>query len=481
MTDSTSSYLYERVEAQVRTLIEQRVLQPGERIPSLRRMSSQARVSLATVMQAYMSLERRGLIEARAKSGFYVRAPVGGGPAIPESAKTHLSPRRVRVRDMTETISHAAKQPGVVSFGMADPSAELLPVKGLSRSLSRVLTRDRLASLQYGYADGEFELRRQIALRLANIGTPTNPDQVVVTNGATEALALCLQAVARPGDVIAVESPTYHAVLRLIGQLGLLALEIRTDPQTGLVLDDLKQALDRVDVRAVLAVPNFSNPLGSLMPDTHKAALVTLLSEREIPLIEDDIYGDLHFDTSERPRQVKSFDAQGWVLCCSSFSKTLAPGYRIGWVCGGRFATTISRWKWATSLANPTLPQLGVAEFLNTGSYDRYLRGVRAAYAERVGRVRNAIGEHFPPGTKVSRPQGGFVLWVELAQNIDGEQLLKQSLECGISFFPGVLFSPTGKYRNYFRVACGLPWSPKVDAALATLGGIAHKLGEKAL
>ena len=474
------NYLYERIEAEVRTLIEQQVLQPGDRIPSLRRMSNQARVSLATVMQAYMSLERKGVIEARAKSGFYVRADPSGGLPIPASAKTHLSPRRVQVGDIAETIFRAAKEPSVISFGLADPCPELLPIKGLSRALSRVLGRERLGSLQYGYAEGEFVLRRQIALRLASIGSPTNPDQVVVTSGATEALALCLQAVARPGDVIAVESPTYHAVLRLIGQLGLLALEIRTDPSTGLALDDLRQALDRIDVRAVLAVPNFSNPLGSLMPDEHKAELVRLLSEREIPLIEDDIYGDLHFGAT-RPRQVKSYDQKGWVLCCSSFSKTLAPGYRVGWVCGGRFTTTIKRWKWVTSLCNPTLPQLALAEFLATGSYDRYLQRVRSAYREQVGRVRDAIGRHFLAGTRVSRPAGGFVLWVELAAAIDGEQLLQKGLERGISIIPGALFSPTGKYRHYIRVACGLPWSPVVETALATLGGIAHELQDNQL
>ena len=478
MTSTPSTYLYERVEAQVRNLIEQQMLRPGERIPSLRRMSDQARVSLATVMQAYMSLERKGLIEARAKSGFYVRPDAFDGPPTPESAKTHLSPRRVLTQDLAETIFRAAKEPGIVSFGLADPSPALLPVKALSRSLSRILARDRLTTLQYGYAEGEFELRRQIALRMTNIGSPTVPDQVVVTNGATEALTLSLQTVARPGDVIAVESPTYHAVLRLIGQLGLLALEIRTDPQTGLVLDDLRQALDYVDVRALLAVPNFSNPLGSLMPDDKKAELAALLSEREIPLIEDDIYGELHFGTT-RPRQVKSYDQEGWVLCCSSFSKTLAPGYRVGWVCGGRFSAAIKRWKWVTNLANPTLPQLAVAEFLNTGGYDRCLRRVRAAYREQVGYVRNAIGNQFPAGTKVSRPHGGFVLWVELPRNVDATQLLQKGLDRGISIIPGGLFSPTGKYRNYFRVACGLPWSAEVERALTTLGGLAHELCEQ--
>lgn len=475
----TSTYLYERVEAEIRTLIEQQILRPGERIPSLRRMSHQARVSLATVVQAYMALERKGFIEAKAKSGFYVRPFSGDGPPIPQSAKPHLSPRRVRGGEMTETIFRAAREPGVVSFGLADPCAELLPEKAMSRSLSRVVSRNRLATLRYGDTQGELELRRQIALRLANIGTPSSPEQIVVTNGATEALTLCLQAVARPGDVIAVESPTYHAVLRLIGQLGLLALEIRTDPQTGLVLDDLHQALDRVNVRAVLAVPTFSNPLGSLMPDERKARLVALLSEREIPLIEDDIYGDLHFATSERPRQVKSYDRDGWVLCCSSFSKTLAPGYRVGWVCGGRFADTIKRWKWVTSLSNPTLPQLAVAEYLNTGSYDRYLRRLRTAYGEQLGRVRQAIGQYFPSGTKVSRPQGGFVLWVELACHIDAEELMSLALDRGVSIIPGVLFSPTGKYQNYLRIACGLPWSAAVDAALKVLGDLAHLLNTR--
>ena len=470
-----TDFLYEQVERRVQTLIEDGVLAAGERIPSLRRMSRQAGVSLATVTQAYVELERKGLVEARPKSGFFVRPPSGPEIEVPVSAKPHLSPRRVQFGDLSSTVFGAAHDPDVLSLATAFPSPELLPDRSLARAFNRVMARAGSAAFQYAPVDGLHDLRRQIALRLANLGSPVSPDDILITNGATEALAIGLRSVARPGDVVAVESPCYFAVLELIEQLGLLALEIGTDAQTGMRIDSLERALDDVDVAAVLLVPNFSNPLGSLMPDGSKRRLVELLGEREVALIEDDVYGDLHFG-ERRPGLLRGFDRRDAVISCSSFSKTLAPGLRIGWLLAGRHAATARSRKRSMSLSTSTVGQLAVAEFLANGRYDRYLRRVRATYREQIARARSLIAESFPPQTRVTRPQGGFVLWVQLPPIVDGKELFRRALERGVAVTPGALFSPTRKFDNFIRICCASPWSDAMSSAIATVGEIAHAL-----
>ena len=469
------AFLYEQIEREVADMIASGALEPGDRVPSLRRMSRQSGVSLATVMQAYLQLERKGLLEARPKSGFYVRRRSRPEPALPRSAIAARAPRRVNFVDTVSAVFAAAVEPGVVSLAVADPSPELLPVKGLTRALTRVAHQSGEAGLQYCFQPGNDDFRRQIALRYAELGCAVSPDEVLVTAGATEALALALQCVAKPGDVIAVESPAYFLVLRLIEQLGMLALEIHTESEHGIDLESLEQALEREPVRAVVTVANFHNPLGSLMPDEKKRSLVELVTRHRVPLIDDDIYGDLSFG-DVRPAPLRRFDRDGMVLTCASFSKTLAPGYRIGWLLPGRFGVEAGHWKQTMTGATHTLSQLAVAEYLRTGSYDRHLRRARRVYRQQVERTRYAIAEHFPDGTRVSRPSGGFVLWVELPRGIDSEVLFRRCLERGVSITPGPLFSPTGRFRNYIRVCCGLPWAQEVERALRAVGEEASSL-----
>lgn len=470
-----AEYLYEQVEAQVEGMIASGALVPGDRVPSLRRMSRQAGVSLATVSQAYIELERKGLVEARPKSGFYVRRRSVREPALPRSARPAREPRRVQCADALDSILAAAQEPGIVSLGVANPSPDLLPAKALTRALTRVAQRDRSAGLEYCFQPGAEDLRRQVALRYADLGCAVSPDDVLITTGATEALALALKSVAGPGDVVAVESPAYFLTLRLIEQLGMLALEIRTDPGTGIELGSLARALGRERVRAVVTVSDFHNPLGSLMPDAKKRALVEMLAQRQIPLVDDDVYGDLSF-TDVRPTPVTRFDRDGLVLACSSFSKTLAPGYRVGWLLPGRYRERAAHWKQSMTGASPTLTQLALAEFLRAGNYDRHLRRIRRVYREQVERMRYAIAQRFPEGTRVSRPGGGFFLWVELPRGVDGEVLFRRCLERGVSVTPGTLFSPTREFRNYIRVCCGRPWTEEVERALDTVAAVARSL-----
>ncbi len=469
---AADSFLYEQIEGRVRARIESGVLRPGDRAPSLRRLSEQEGVSLATAMQAYMALERKGYLESRPRSGFYVRTRPATTRSVPRASSPRAMPRRVRLGDMVSTIFAVNAQPGIVSLGIANPSPELLPVKGLMRATAQVANRHSLAALEISLGLGAEELRRQIALRAAEIGCTVSPDDVLITTGTTEALALALQATAKAGDVVAVESPAYFLVLQLIERLGMLALEVRTDPRTGMCLEALEKALNEVDVKAVITVSNLSNPLGSLMPEDHKRRLVELLAERGVPLIEDDIYGDLSFEP-RRPGIARRYDETGGVLTCASFSKTLAPGYRVGWILPGRYMDEVRRCKQTMSAATASLPQLAVAEFLRNGNYDRFMRRVRVEYAEQVARMRAAILESFPEGTRVTDPQGNFVLWVELPRAVDSRLLFDEALGHGVSIAPGVLFSASGKFKNFIRLSAGLPWSETIAGAVQTVGRLA--------
>jgi len=464
-------FLYDQVSRHIRELIDKGTLKPGDRAPSLRGLSRQLRVSISTVSQAYASLQELGVLRVRPQSGYYVESRVGRAQGSPIPRKTTVSqqPRKVRFGDLFEEIFSVANDPEIVPLGAAVPGIELMPVKGLLRATQRAAARDPQRAMAYCFPPGNAELRHEIARRYAGLGLAVDPDNIVVTSGCSEALALSLQAVTRRGDLVAVESPTYFSVLRLIERMGLLAVEIDSDPETGLCLDALENAIETMQIKAVVAVLNFSNPLGSLMPDAAKARLVAMLERAEIPLIEDDIYGDLHFG-EQRPAIAKHYERDGRVLTCSSFSKTIAPGYRIGWVVADRYRDDLIEWKQATSSATCSLPQIAMADYLRSGEYDRHLLRLRSAYRSQVERMRFMLAQHLPAGTRITNPQGGFVLWVELPRGIDALELLNRALQHKISLTPGLMFSATRKFRNFVRINCGHPWDARIESAVEHLG-----------
>ncbi len=297
----------------------------------------------------------------------------------------------------------------------------------------------------------------------------------MITNGCMEALNICLRAVTKPGDTVAIDSPCYFGILQCLDSLGLKALEIPTHPRDGVSLEALSYALDTQPIKACLFVLNFSNPLGSSMPDAQKERLVALLAEHDVPLIEDDIYGDLAFDGT-RPRMAKAFDRTGRVLLCDSFSKTLAPGYRVGWCAPGRWLARVEQLKLVTSVATATLPQMAIADFLANGGYNHHLRRIRRLYAEKVGQMSRAVSASFPAGTRLTRPAGGYVLWVELPPAVNSLELFDRALAAGVSIAPGPIFSAKGKFRNFIRLNCGIPWSPEVERAVERLGRLARQM-----
>jgi DNA-binding transcriptional MocR family regulator len=466
--------LYEKVADNLAGLIDQGIFRPGDRIPSIRGLSLQKKVSITTVMEAYRLLEDRELIEARPQSGYYVRRLYQQALIEPKPTKPEKSPTTVSVDELVRMVVRDSRNRNLVPLGAAVPNPENLPVGKLNRILASVVRQKGAQSISYEMSDGFEGLRVQIARRLLSSGCSLNPQEVLITSGCQEAVTLSLMAVCRPGDTVAIESPTYFNHLQTLEVLRLKAIEIPTHPRYGISLEALGTVLKKNRIKACLLIPNFSNPLGSLMPDERKQALAKMLAQNDLPLIEDDIYGDLCFSL-ERPRVVKAFDKKGLVLLCSSFSKTLAPGYRIGWVTPGRFQTELERLKSACTIATATAPQMAIAEFLVNGGYERHLRKIRRIYMRQIWLMTQAVAKFFPAGTKVTRPAGGFVLWVEMPEYVNARKLYEAALKAGITIAPGPIFSVRQGYPNHIRLN-GAFWSDKIEKALATLGGLAEAM-----
>jgi DNA-binding transcriptional MocR family regulator len=471
MDNEPEGVLYESVASDISTLIRSGTLLPGDRVPSVRRLSHQKRVSISTVLQAYRVLENRGMIEARPQSGYYVRRP---RPAV-ELAITNPPgrPRPVGVHDLVSRVLAAVNDPRVIKLGAALPGHDLLPAARLRRMLSANARRRPETLTTYAVPPGRDELRRRIARHCLNWGCNLTADDIIVTNGCMEALNVCLRAVTKPGDVVALESPTYFGLLQIIESLGLKALEIPTHPRHGISVEALALACERERIRACVVMPNVNNPLGSVMPEGAKKRLVQLLAGHGIPLIEDLVYGDLHFGDAA-PRAAKAYDRHDGVMLCASFSKTLAPGFGVGWAVPGRWRDQVAKLKFISSVGTPEVLQLTIAEYLENGGYDRQLRALRRAFVERVERTRRVVLEKFPEGTRAANPAGGFVLWVELPAGCDSLALYDSAMQEGISITPGPLFSSTSRYRNCLRLNCGRTWTPALERALARLGELAR-------
>lgn len=469
---------YQRLARRWSQAIEAGTLTAGERFPSVRRLAAEEQVSVATVLQALVQLEQLGLIEARPRSGYYIchraRAPV------PRVERPSAVASAVSVSALVQRTYRAAADPNVVHLGTAYPSAELLPVAALSRAMTSAVRHPRDGGVLYQMPPGLPELRRRIAQRALRWGIDISEDDVVVTSGAIEAVHLSLLCTTRPGDVVAVETPTYYGTLQLLEAMALKALCIPCHPEAGLDVDALAERLSRKSVAAVVITPSYSSPLGSCMPVEARRRLVKLCASRRIPIIEDDVYGELAFGPS-RVQPIKAWDRDGTVLFCSSFTKTLAPGYRIGFaVPGARYRDHIERLKFISSVSSPTLPQRALARYLSDGAYDRHLRTLRERLARITSAVASTVATHFPSGTRVSNPQGGCFLWVELPETVDALLLHGRALEAGVAFAPGPIFSAHGGYRNCIRISCGQPWNGQVEAAVKLVGRLAGNLVEAA-
>jgi DNA-binding transcriptional MocR family regulator len=465
-------FVYEELARGLGSLIDSGTFRPGDRVPSVRRMSAQQGVSIASVVHAYRLLEAQGRIAARPQSGFYVVARGHGNGSRTYGSVPLPDPGPVANADLILRVLELVPDPGLVPLGTALPDPALLPVDALARALGRVARRGPARNAASVLPAGAEELRHAIVRRALAAGCTASGDDVVVTAGCTEAISLTLRALARPGDTIAVESPTYYGTLQILESLRLRAVEIPVNPGEGMDLAVLDGVLTRGGIAAVVVTPSVHNPLGCVMPDRRKRELAELLAVHGVPAIEDDTYGELAFGAI-RPRALASFDRAGLVLLCGSFSKTLAPAYRTGWVLPGRWREQVLRLKFTTSGPAPVPPQLALAEYLGSGGYEQRLRRMRRVFQANLGRVRQEVESRFPPGTSVSRPAGGYLLWVGLPGGAAAVALQRAAARFGLSVAPGPAFSAGAGYERHVRINAGYLWSPAFEASLDLLRTLA--------
>jgi len=466
--------LYLALAADLRAAMAEGRLAPGARLASVREASRQRGLSLNTVLAAYRQLETRGFIEARPQSGYYVkpRLALAGEPGFTRPGRAR--PTDLAVLDQIAAVYAAQSAPGFIDLSLACPRLPgYYPGEKLGRILGDLARRRPGLITGYALPPGPLLLREQIARQGEALGMVLDRDRLVLTNGCLEGLQLALRAVTRPGDTVGLESPTYFCLMPLLADLGLKALELPTHPGTGLDLDALEPLLAERRLAAVMAMPNVHNPLGSIMPLAAKRRLAALANQHRVPLIEDAIYAELQFTTPLEPA-VQAFDQDGWVLVCSSFSKTLAPGFRLGWVAPGRFHREVAALKVTSSVAQPALLAEAVGVFLAGGGYEAHLRRLRRINAAQMDRLRGLVAEHLPAGTRATAPAGGYLLWVELPEPASAQRLFQEALAVGICITPGTLYSPSGRHTRHLRLSACNPMEGAHAEALATLGRLAR-------
>ncbi|OWY39997.1 GntR family transcriptional regulator [Xenophilus sp. AP218F] len=472
----SSHTLYQKLADDLSLAIRRGTLPPGARLPSVRRTAQSRQISLNTVVSAYRVLEDRGLIEARPQSGYYVRARL---PPPARPASTQSGPAKDtehQVLDLIGVVLDAQQQPDFIDLALACPrGGDFYPGGKLTRLMGQILRRQPGMLNNYALPPGSERLRTQIARRGLDLGMTLQPDNIILTHGCMEALQLALRAVTQPGDTVGLESPTYFNLLPMMASLGLKTIEIPTDPQTGLSVDAVELLLGEKRIKALMAMPNVHNPLGCCMPLEAKKRLARLVNHYQVPLIEDALYAELQFSDTLSPA-VKAFDSDGWVIVCASYTKTLAPDFRIGWMEGGRFEPALRKLKFASSVAEPAVLSETIGAFLESGGYDHHLRSLKRRYAAHVEKVRGLIARHFPPGTRATSPAGGFLIWVELPEEIDSVALFHAAIAEKISIIPGPLSSPSGRYRNALRLSCCYPLDERYLAALVRVGILAGQL-----
>ncbi|MFC3652395.1 PLP-dependent aminotransferase family protein [Dyella humi] len=460
--------LYEQLANQLRTQIAQGALRAGERLPSIRQLARSHDVSIATAVQACLQLEREGLAQARPRSGYFVRA---AAPLPPETRPSRRRTPGTVSNPMLQDVLDMLARSDLLPLHSATPSPALLPQTALTASLSRCLRHAPASALDYAPPQGHLALRRHIAQRYAQVGVTVSPEEVVITAGAMEAISLALRTLTQPGDVVLVESPTYHGILQAVAALKLKVLAVPNLPDRGIDVARLEQLLQQNKVRAAVLVPNFNNPLGSVTDDTAKQALLKSCARHKTIVIEDDIYGELAW-SGQRPSPLRRWDKHGTVITCDSFSKILAPGLRVGWMVGGDWTEALLRTKYFSTVGSASLPQLALADYLQRHDLERHLRQLRRALADNAQRMHEAIARYWPASTRACTPRGGLSLWLQLP-GMNTQALFETALHEGIGTSPGALFSSHDEYTDCLRLSCGLPWSEQLDRALWRLGQLA--------
>ncbi|MFP7654681.1 MULTISPECIES: aminotransferase-like domain-containing protein [Chryseobacterium] len=469
----SKNFLYTEITNGFVSQITSGVLKPGDKLPSVRKLCLEHQISMNTAKRVFLELESMSLIEPKPQSGYFVSQLLSVKLPLPEVSRPSLIANNNEPDELISKVYENMGKKNLTLFSIAIPSGELLPHAKLKKEIIHATRELEYGGAEYEELQGNLKLRRMIAQRSLSWGGNFSENDLVTTNGGMNALSFCLMALGKPGDTIAIESPCYPGILQLATGFGLKVLELPTHPAHGIEIESLKKAIPKIDI--CLLIPNFNTPLGSCMSDENKKEVVKLLAENNIPLIEDDVYGDIYFGT-HRPKCCKSFDTEGNVLYCSSISKTLAPGYRVGWIAPGKYKDKILKLKLLHSTSSISIVNEAVANFLKTGKYEKHLQELRKTLQANYQNYVQTIAQHFPEGTKTSRPQGGLSLWVEFDKKIQTRKLYDLAIKQSISIAPGRMFSLQDQFENCMRMCIGLPWSEETQQKLIEVGKMAKMI-----
>ncbi|WP_430410558.1 PLP-dependent aminotransferase family protein [Kordia sp.] len=472
-----ANFLYEDIAIHIEEDILNGVLQLGAKLPSVRMFSKQHNVSASTIFQAYYSLESKGLIEARPKSGYYViyqpkkYTPSFDHSSLETTPAIHELTTDAMISHMVDLLS--AKT--YTHLSTARPDLSLLPTATLQKSVKSALTTLGSSILNYEHPTGNVTLRQLIAGQQIKLGKTFTAADIVITAGCTEALTLCLQATTQKGDIVISDSLTYYGIHQIIKNLGLKVIPVPIHTTTGLDVKFLKRSLEEFPVKACLLTTNFNNPTGMSLTTDQKKELVKLITKHEVPLIEDDVYGELYFG-KHRPSTCKQFDTKGFVLYCSSFSKTLAPGYRIGYAIPGKFTETVTRLKRIHSLGSSTLSQQALVSFFSKGRYPYHLKKLRHTLHTNMLAYCKLIYTYFPEDIYVVPPTGGYILWIAFPKDFDSIFLFEAAKKHKLIIAPGQIFSMNDSHTNYIRLSFSKPLTEPIEKAIQLLGTLAKEL-----
>lgn len=463
------SYLYQELTDIIRKDIKSGQRQPGERMPSLRALCLAKKLSKSTVLNAYSYLEMEGLLESRPRSGYFVKAPYE--ESAPIIAQRGSNPESVPLPVSTDKVMINIMERGA-AFDVLPSKDNKNENRELRQCLSRAYRRQ--SSYQQNYYNppqGSEELRRQIVNQLHAGGSHLHSDDVIITSGCQSSLLMALMATTKPGDVVAIESPGFYGAIQLMEALGLRILELPSSPTGGIDIDSIEDAFKRWQVSVLIISPCYSTPTGSCINDNDKQSILALCINFDVAIIEDDIYGELTFGLS-RPRTLHSYDVTGNVLLCSSLSKCLSRDLRIGWIAPGKYKQEISRLKIITSVSTSGSLQAGIADYMQRGFFERYLRKKRLHLSKQCQELQHLIPKLLPTALSWTRPAGGLTLWLELPQSVNTTELYRQAQEKGITITPGALFTSQHKYRNFLRLSFAHEWTEGRISALAEVGNI---------
>ena len=468
---------YQQIAAAILDTIQAHALPAGHRLPSVRALAEQHQVHVLTALQAYRFLEQHQHVCSRPRAGFFVALPTYSAAVTTSHATESPRPTAASLVQVSGRVSQLLRLSASdvqIQLHMAEAAGHLYPTQALGRRLQQRLQADP-ALLGAYFPEREQRRLRQAIQEWAQHGQlDLHEDEILMTHGSTEAIQLALRVLTQPGDTVAVETPVYFGLLQTLEILGLKALEIPCSLDEGLSPEALEFALRHgPPVRCLIVVPHFQNPTGALMPEANKKRILALAQQHQLTIIEDDVFGDLHF-TGERPIPLKAWDRAGEVIYCASFTKSFAPAFRLGWISGGRYHAQLEQLKVSSSYVTSPLMQAVLSDSLSSGLYARHLLKMRNVLARRCEEMRAWILACFPKGTRVSAPKGGLLVWVMCPEPLDTFALLEQALDASMSFAPGRLFSAEARFSHCLRLNIAHPQTLEWRAAIQHLGQLAQ-------